>query len=215
MKKQINITISNKVFCLLIIISVGVIASVSISVLAEDIPEVMGHSLGEIASPEDCYNGQILRFYNGELICDYDDSLASGLVDVVQLNVSEICFEEGCSEGWPYDYVVDIPLVYSDHTDINCTEMGGEIYKDDIYSFCRFDGATCPTGWNQFLDWSTTIPIDDCREHLPFPFDPSFQPCNTKFHDFSNTRQEYCNCLYPGDDQYERYFAPIKEIGCY
>ena len=212
MTKKININLSSKVFYLLVIIIIGAVVCIGIDVLAENNPENMGHSLGEIAVFEDCYNGQVLKVYDGELVCDDDKSFSSERISVVQLNVSEICFEEGCSEEWPYDYVVDIPLVYDDHTETDCIRKRGKIMEDDIYSFCKFKMAECPFGWNQFLDWSTTIPIEDCNERIILPYTgPTY---DTKFHEFSNTRQEVSYC-YTGDPYISAIYAPITETGCY
>jgi len=50
-------------------------------------------------------------------------------------------------------------LVYGNHTADNCTSAGGTVVTTGgSYDQCKFTAASCPSGWIQYLNWSTTAP---------------------------------------------------------
>lgn len=64
-------------------------------------------------------------------------------------------------------------LVNGNHTQKNCTDANGTVVSDGTYDMCRFDSASCPSGWTQYQHWITTaafnlnIPQDVCGNCLP------------------------------------------------
>lgn len=49
-------------------------------------------------------------------------------------------------------------LVSGNHTRKNCTDNSGTVTSDGTYDMCRFNLASCPSGWTQYGNWSTTTP---------------------------------------------------------
>jgi hypothetical protein len=52
------------------------------------------------------------------------------------------------------------PLVGgSGRTEASCTAAGGTVVASDVtYNQCRFSGASCPSGWTHYQNYSTTTP---------------------------------------------------------
>jgi len=48
-------------------------------------------------------------------------------------------------------------LVNSQHSTGNCTNAGGTVVSGSGNNICRFNLSSCPSGWVQYLNWSTTI----------------------------------------------------------
>ena len=111
------------------------------------------------------------------------------------------------------------PLVYNEHTSIDCERYEGEVYKDDIYSFCKFDRPICPYGWTQFESWSETEGsgvIDnymgkDCHDD-----------CKTGSHVFMNRGIESCDGQEVKRNDNDNYvctdataYATVTKVGCY
>ena len=105
------------------------------------------------------------------------------------------------------------PLVNGNHTEADCATAGGII----IGSKCRFYKTSCPSGWNQYLNWSST------REHKCAGGGGTClvgTTCRTSYHStFSNIAPE--TCAYE-DDAFLVYgckkktcTANISYIGCY
>jgi hypothetical protein len=46
-------------------------------------------------------------------------------------------------------------LVNIQHSSAQCTAIGGTVITDGANKFCRFNGASCPSGWTAYLNWST------------------------------------------------------------
>jgi len=46
-------------------------------------------------------------------------------------------------------------LVNGQHTEAQCTALGGTVIVDGSNRFCRFNQASCPAGWAAFQQWST------------------------------------------------------------
>lgn len=56
---------------------------------------------------------------------------------------------------------VDVEInqcLYGGHTGGECISEGGEIVSvGSGLNICRFDRSSCPVGWSQYQDWSTTV----------------------------------------------------------
>lgn len=51
-----------------------------------------------------------------------------------------------------------INLVYNIHTDIQCSSSGGTVVDDGAGNkMCKYTAVSCPSGWTQYNNWSTTI----------------------------------------------------------
>lgn len=46
-------------------------------------------------------------------------------------------------------------LVNGQHTEAQCTALGGTVIVDGANRFCRFNQASCPAGWAAYQQWST------------------------------------------------------------
>jgi len=101
-------------------------------------------------------------------------------------------------------------LVNGNHTRKNCTDNSGTVASDGTYDMCRFNLASCPSGWTQYGNWSTTIagigtsPSFNCSDSGDHPaVSPSYSGVATGYHSWSNTAIEatgyYCshasNCV--------------------
>ncbi len=115
-----------------------------------------------------------------------------------------------------------IDLVYNQHTATNCTNQGGTVVDDGSgNSFCKFTTNSCPSGWNQYLEWSTTIPrtCGPCGSMYC-----NRVPVTTDSHNWDNVVQESrtykCPIRSGGMCDYisvptNYCYATIVEIGCY
>jgi hypothetical protein len=50
-------------------------------------------------------------------------------------------------------------LVNGAHTELDCTAAGGTLVSVGASNQCRFNLASCPAGWTQYLNWSSTASI--------------------------------------------------------
>ena len=107
-------------------------------------------------------------------------------------------------------------LVNSQHTENQCTALGGTVYDNGTNTFCRLSGASCTTyGWAQLNNWSTTANTTCTLS----------SSCRTGSHPFSNKVVESCQYFLriPGctsgmcNDikQYNTCYATRTEVGCY
>ncbi len=125
-----------------------------------------------------------------------------------------------------------VPLWKENHTEEQCEAWNGEVVtvESDNKKICKFSSGTCPSGWTQHENWSTTTP-----GRAPFPKSSSADPYPGEYsytgsHTWSNTAVEsaYCNrCLGlisrkefcgTGDSCSSTryyYYATITQIGCY
>jgi hypothetical protein len=107
-------------------------------------------------------------------------------------------------------------LVNGAHTELNCTDIGGTLISVGASNQCRFDSASCPSGWSQNQTWSTTS-SNTCSEA---------NSCTTSSHNWANTAAETCNysgyttqcipnsgCSLVGVQR--TCTASITQIGCY
>lgn len=105
-------------------------------------------------------------------------------------------------------------LVNGIHTESECTDNGGSVVSDGSGNdFCRFSLSSCPSGWSQYEDWSTTeskyCKIDDfctCCIHD--------MQCTTGEHSWSNSIRESCNYEDESCNVYDCN-ANVNSIGCY
>jgi len=112
-----------------------------------------------------------------------------------------------------------LDLVNGLHSSGQCTSLGGIVTDNGSGNlFCRFSESSCPAGWAQFNNWSTTNNgwrggWQSC----------GYEQCNTGSHGWSNRARETCQypivtgesdggtCYYTSATVY----AGISEIGCY
>jgi hypothetical protein len=87
---------------------------------------------------------------------------------------------------------VDIHLVNRNHVMSDCTNAKGNLVATDVEALqCQFEGATCPTGWTQYKNYTTTRP---CLVNNPLG------SCFSAEHSFSNTEPEAATvCVYSID----------------
>jgi len=127
----------------------------------------------------------------------------------------------------------DGPLLNRSHTREDCLAAGGEVVDSDVdFSQCRFtdeSGASCPEGWAQYKNYSTTIPTSkrgqtswiqgwctrtDCNEDTCLYTVPTT-------HSWANRGQEYCafchsTCPPSCSCSWSNSVWSIKtQIGCY
>jgi hypothetical protein len=103
-------------------------------------------------------------------------------------------------------------LVNGAHTELNCTAVGGELFSVGASNACRFN-SVCPSGWNQYLNWSTTTACTiscNCSSFAQFG--------SASGHGWSNTAQErsgdtcsngVSSCIYA------YCYSAINQMGCY
>jgi hypothetical protein len=50
-------------------------------------------------------------------------------------------------------------LVFGNHSEADCTSAGGTVVYESgsTMGFCKFSSSTCPSGWTQYKNWSTTV----------------------------------------------------------
>ncbi len=107
-------------------------------------------------------------------------------------------------------------LVNNVHTNIDCMDARGEVVDVPEGKICKFPGSSCPSGWTQYKNWSTTISTtpnilscdiiveqliaedsrvgNHCRNDVCdfLARDPPGLRCTTGMHSFSNTPPESC-----------------------
>lgn len=123
---------------------------------------------------------------------------------------------------------VGVPLFGSYHTEEQCNIWGQPVIVEKDVKICKINSASCPGGWTQYKNWSTTVPGQS-----PFPISasaPSGPYYYTGSHAWSNTGIEslYCNrCIgttsnneFCGTNDYcsnyrYYYYASVTEIGCH
>ena len=78
----------------------------------------------------------------------------------IRFNDTSASFEGYSGSSWkPLGGSEGNPLVNSFHTQGQCTANHGELISISgaAYPFCRINATECPSGWNQYLHWSTTV----------------------------------------------------------
>ncbi|MDD4358305.1 MAG: hypothetical protein PHY30_00640 [Candidatus Pacebacteria bacterium] len=132
------------------------------------------------------------------------------------------CYNSTCT-AHEWDEIMCIGMTRGDdeylatakHKVSECT--GEVVTTNDGYKICRYDSATCPSGWYQFYNWSTTQATESQ------PYGENNTTCATSFHTWSNTPVEACSgpiysysSSYFGASvhQYLTCYATITQIGC-
>jgi hypothetical protein len=109
-------------------------------------------------------------------------------------------------------FVANQPLINNVHNQGACTSAGGTIVPSSgSYPQCRFDAATCPSGWTQYQSWMTTfgvVCVDSCGS------------CTPPSHTWANIGPDTCtyNGGYPcvSSNMFSKTCsATITQIGCY
>ena len=185
MVRKIQINMSNKSFYSLAVIGVLVLLGIGVYAYGGSNPAIHGHSLSELGlGVYDCGEKAITKidFTTGTVTCK----------DVT--GVTSVQFD----------------LVYGLHSSKQCTNLGGTVVSSGADKFCRFDGASCKTGWTQYGSWSTTS-AHYCK--LYTSGGGAYYPCTTGSHAWANQVQETCGPG-PGFGGLACY-ATITQIGCY
>jgi len=109
-------------------------------------------------------------------------------------------------------------LVNSQHSSGNCTSAGGTVVSDGSNNMCRFNGSSCPSGWNKYNNWSTTIQTQVWSAASPSPcpsYRPNYlcQPCSlTTFnHSWSNIEPESLIACVKSVNVWEDVNIPVQE----
>ena len=118
------------------------------------------------------------------------------------------------------------PLHGGNHTEEQCESWNGEVVTlENGARICKFNSGTCPNGWNQYENWSTTIPATAPIESIEWQ--TWITPVYTGSHNWGNVEQENFYCHYLNSQKttcYKGYnnsyggldvYATITQIGCY
>jgi hypothetical protein len=115
----------------------------------------------------------------------------------------------GCTVGDP------TCLAFAQHTEGQCTSLGGEVLLDGTSKFCRFNKSSCPAGWAQFKKWSTS-------PAAKFSGKDGCSGCSVQAKAWSNSNSPSCfvsvrsgsseSC---GTDYSKAFSAAKTQIGCY
>ena len=123
--------------------------------------------------------------------------------------------------------VNDINTIVNGKSAAQCINAGGSLHNlnGGDNSICRFAGSSCPTGWRQYGNWSTSISKQCGEKDSYWCGGGSYKQCTTGAHSFSNTPLEQCN--YQHRYSYGKWYskkcgrynvgctATITEVGCY
>jgi hypothetical protein len=105
-------------------------------------------------------------------------------------------------------------LVNNRHTEGNCVGAEGAVVGDGSgNNMCRFSTTSCPIGWSQYLQWSTTISTR-CQGNSLYACDS----CSTGSHAWSNKVAETCdytNALSGPWCEYVKCTSTKTYVGCY
>tara|TARA_B100000745_G_C20078269_1_gene368304 strand:+ start:221 stop:889 length:669 start_codon:yes stop_codon:yes gene_type:complete len=113
-------------------------------------------------------------------------------------------------------------LFANQHTETQCTSLGGEVVAVGGETICRFPQNSCPSGWTNFSDWSTT----ENRSCTGTGYwGCSVGTVNTGSHPWSNIAPESVTyrtngIKVDGENQCQSYTtltcsATVTQIGCY
>ena len=105
----------------------------------------------------------------------------------------------------------------TDHSREQCTSAGGTLVDVGLLNpICRFNNvSTCPTGWHQTNNWSTTIPTYCAQGTACTAYSSPY--CTTSYHSWSDTLPETCDYYHMSGGVCPRdtCTATITQIGCY
>jgi hypothetical protein len=115
------------------------------------------------------------------------------------------------------------PLYNSTHTIGNCATAGGTVIANPsgtglpICQFSNSSGISCPSGWTQYSNWSTTIATSG-GVYIGTTSAGNSDVCYcsiTTVHNWSNTAREYCHCNSGYNPSGGNLYATYTQIGCY
>ncbi len=126
------------------------------------------------------------------------------------------------------------PLVNGVHTWNECESAGGTVVDSDVeLKQCRFNTSSCPSGWNQYKNFSTTLQQTFTRYES---YHQCTASCAVSGHAWGNVAREccslrtcwtgssgcsgcsHCGSCWNGYDSacdYSQHLAQISQIGCY
>ncbi len=126
----------------------------------------------------------------------------------------------GQSYAMPY-YTYGSWLSGSKHVDADCTINGGVLVNSGGNKFCKFSSNSCPSGWSQYNNWSTT----KATRCAPGGYTCGWGECTTGYHSWSDAARETCvyswreSVVWRGggscDSRTSTCTAEATEIGCY
>lgn len=126
----------------------------------------------------------------------------------------------GQSYAMPY-YTYGRWLSGSKHVDADCAMSGGVLVGSGSNKFCKFSSNSCPSGWNQYNNWSTT----KATRCAPGGYICGWGECTTGYHSWSDATRETCvytwseSVVWSGggscDTHTSTCTAEATDIGCY
>ncbi len=133
---------------------------------------------------------------------------------------------DGADYAMPYYNYYPI-LANNQHSANDCISAGGVIVQSDGVYFCKFSSSSCPSGWTQYQNWSTTTSARGCGggdEGCGTNCVCGYSCCDTGEHPWSNVATE--SCWHPGHRFYGwrsggwrcpggTTYAIVNAIGCY
>ena len=184
MKKGINFNIHIKftnrfiytfvAFILILIIGIGVFA------LTPGVAPSPGHLIDEFAPPSNCVTNQVLQWDGTNWVCtDFSAGLWTAIGSNTYYNLGDvgigttfpqekldvvgnikasgtICDVNGCIGGGGSGIYTGT-LVSGSLDGSDCSDAGGVPTDIGNTNFvCKFFGSSCPSGWVQYQQWSTT-----------------------------------------------------------
>ena len=177
--------------------------------------DIVTSTTATLPTPQDCRGGtKVLRWnaVTSSWICGNvatstlaTPPLCNGANKVLRWNGGNwICGTVQTAVSTP---VTPVTPVNSDRT--RCENRGGDyVVARDI---CFLPGGSCPTGWSQVQNWSTTSSVLCGQDDFPYP-------CATGGHTRQNRQRERCSpsVSYGGSIVSSGYTcsARISEVGC-
>ena len=196
-----------------------------------------GHLITEVAPPAGCADGQVLGWSGSSWSCVHVQAKL-GVYDCGDKAITKIDFTTGTVVCKDVTGVTStqFDLVYGIHSSTQCTNLGGTVITDGADKLCKFNQASCKTGWTPFKEWSTTTSNsitchaywfhadewgegDRCRKNAG-----GDTTCNTGSHQFKNLPLESCQARPTGvyadhcdgcTLTYVEATATRTQIGCY
>lgn len=153
--------------------------------------------------------------------CDGDDSSGFGSRPVGDNGWQ--CMSIACNSNRVYVRCAGSPdYIYNkNHVVSDCTSAGGTTINDGTNIFCKFASSSCPSGWTQYANYSTTT-ANTCVGQNTSSKCSGATSCTTGSHGFNNTIAETCSY---NSTQYSFWTgcgtsaltckATVAEVGCY
>lgn len=190
---------------------------------ASTIQLIDGSNLQEFANLVNTY---INTHSASSFSCDEGQSLGSFDLETGEYE----CVESGSSTSYESTY-----LYNNVHTEDACTGLGGEVINAPV-KMCRFNQGTCPGGWVQYQEFSSTVSQsygEISSSHCYCSNDNIVingcgSVCQTSSHFWSNLQRESCSYEPTTCHKGLSYFSPtcscddnligyakVIQIGCY